>query len=152
MTAIPTAKAIAIGALINTVINAVINGIIAWNKLKDLGPLPITQNTIQGASPSVMGDAIHTALTLAMMFTAISYFTLKMPNKPPFFPRVLLLTVKHTLLAVGVLVTFGVLFQNYLGSIVVGPIMGSVIVGVVAGITAGGIDYLTKDALVASAR
>lgn len=140
-------KMLLTGAAINTVINAIINGGITWFKIKEHGPMPITQNAIAGAETSALADAVPTALLLAAIFTAIGYFTLKLPNKPPYFPKVLLLTLKHVFLVLGVLVTAGVLFQRGFGSVIVSAGSAAVIIGLVAGLTAGAIDFLTKRTL-----
>lgn len=140
-------KMLLLGASISGLINATVNGVKTWSKLKDHAPMPFTQNNIAGAEPSVLADAIPTALGLAIFLTAISYFTLKLPGKPPYFPRVFLLSIKHMFLVLGVLVTAGVLFQRFYGTVILAPVAASIAVALITGTTAATIDLLTKSSL-----
>ncbi len=144
-------KVLLVGASIGGLINATINGVKAWYKLKDHAPMPLTQNQIAGGEPSILADAIPTALGLAIFLTAISFFTLKMPGKPPYFPKVLLLSIKHVFLVLGVLVTGGVLLQRYTEPIILAPAAAAIVVALTTGATAATIDYLTKSTLLQQA-
>ncbi len=135
------------GALMGGLINAIINGAINWFQVKGKTELYLTVDAITNTDHTVLGGAVILAASLAAILTIISYFTVKSPDKPPFFPKALLLTLKNTFFAFGVMVTISILIQRIAGSIVVTPFTGVVIVGLVAGVVAGVVDYMTKKEL-----
>lgn len=137
------------GALLSGVINAIINGAINWFQVKGKTELYLTVDSITNTEYTVLGGAVMLAATLAAILTLISYFTVKSPVKPPFFPNALLLTARNAFFAFGVMVTFSILLQRFAGSIAVTPFTGVVIVGLVAGVVASVVDYMTKKELIA---
>lgn len=136
------------GAVISGIINAVINGAIQWYLLKDHAPLPLTVDGITNDEHTVFGAAVPLAVSLAMILTAVAYKTVKAP-KPPFFPSFLWMTIKHGFFALGVIITFAVLWQRYLGSISVSLVTAVVILGLVAGLVSAMVNYMTIRAAVA---
>lgn len=143
-----TSNKIIQGAVLSGVINAVINGAIQWFLLADKGPLPLTVDGISNDEHTVFGAAVPLAVSLAMILTAVAYKTVKAP-KPPFYPTFLWMTVKHGFFALGVIITFAVLWQRFAGSIVVSLPMAVVILGLVAGVVSGIVNYMTIKAAVA---
>jgi len=135
------------GALMGGIINAIINGVINWFQVKGKTELYLTVDAITNTEHTVLGGAVILAASLAAILTIISYFTVKSPDKPPFYPRALLITLKNTFFAFGVMVTISILIQRIAGAIVVTPFTGVVIVGLVAGVVAGLVDYMTKKEL-----
>lgn len=135
------------GALMGGIINAIINGGINWFQVKGKTDLYLTVDAITNTEHTVLGGAVILAASLAAILTMISYFTVKSPQKPPFYPKALLLTVKNTFFAFGVMVTISILIQRFAGSIAVTPFTSIVIVGLVAGVVAGVVDYMTKKEL-----
>jgi hypothetical protein len=144
----PTEQEIMKGAVLSGVINAVINGAIQWFLLTGEGPLPLTVDGITNDEHTVFGAAVPLAVSLAMILTAVAYTTVK-SSKPPFFPTFLWMTVKHGFFALGVVITFAVLWQRLFGSILVSVPTGVVILGVVAGIVSAIVNYMTIRAAVA---
>lgn len=138
-------SAIAKAATVSGSINAVINGAIQWYLLADHEALPLTVDGITNDEHTVFGAAVPLAVSLAMILTAVAYTTVK-PPKPAFYPTFLWLVVKHGFFALGILVTFAVLWQRILGSITVSLPVGIVILGLVAGLAAGIVNYLTISA------
>jgi O-antigen/teichoic acid export membrane protein len=118
-------------------------------QVKGKTELYLSVDAITNTEHTVLGGAVVLAASLAAILTLISYFTVKSPNKPPFYPKALLLTLKNTFFAFGVMVTISILIQRFAGSIVVTPFTGVVIVGLVAGVVAGVVDYMTKKELLA---
>jgi hypothetical protein len=51
--------------------------------------------------------------------------------------------MKHTFMAFGITVTFGVMWQRLMGSIEISPLMATVCTGLIAGIVAAIVNYLT---------
>jgi hypothetical protein len=82
------------------------------------------------------------AVSLAMILTAVAYQTVK-TAKPPFFPTFLWMTIKHGFFALGVIVTFAVLWQRSVGTILVSLPIAVLILGLVAGVVAGVVNFMT---------
>jgi O-antigen/teichoic acid export membrane protein len=135
------------GAVVGGVINAIINGVINWFQVKGKTELFLTVDNITNTEHTVLGGAVMLATSLAAILSIIGYFTLKSDKKPPFYPKALVITLRNTFSAFGVMVTIGVLVQKFLGSVSVIPITGVIIVGIIAGVVAGVIDYTTKKEL-----
>ena len=135
------------GALVGGFINAVINGAINWFQVKGQTELFLTVDAISNKEHTVLGGAVVLAVSLAAILTLISYFTVKSPQKPPFYPKALMLTLRNTFFAFGVMVSISIVIQRAAGSIAVSPITGVLIVALVAGVVAGVVDYMTKKEL-----
>ena len=134
-------------AIFSGVLNALINGIINWFQVKDKTDLFLTVDSISTGGHTVLGGAVILATSLAIILTSIGYFTFKAPNKPAYFPRVFLLTLKNAFFTFGIIVTLSILLQRFAGSISVTPITAALIVAIIAGLVAGVIDYMTKKEL-----
>ena len=130
------------GAVISGVINAVINGAIQWWLLAKHAPLPLTVDGITNDDHTVFGAAVPLAVSLAMILTAVAFTTIKGP-KPRFFPLFVGLIVKHGFFALGIIITFAVLWQRMFGSILV-PLWAAVLIlGLVAGVVSALVNYMT---------
>jgi hypothetical protein len=140
--AVPSSSEVAKGAIVSGAINAVINGAIQWYLLSGHGPLPLTVDSISTDEHTVFGAAVPLAVSLAMILTAVAYTTVKRP-KPRFYPTFLWMTIKHGFFALGVIVTFAVLWQRVLGSILVPLAAAVIILGLVAGVVAAVVNYMT---------
>jgi hypothetical protein len=138
------------GAVISGIINAVINGAIQWYLLAGHAPLPLTVDGITNEEHTVFGAAVPLAVSLAMILTAVAYTTVK-TSKPPFFPTFLWMTVKNGFFALGVVVTFAVLWQRIFGSILVSLPAAVLILGLVAGVVSAIVNYMTIRAAMARA-
>jgi hypothetical protein len=132
------------GAWINFAINAVINGVINWFQLDKTKDHFLTVDSITTTEHTVFSGAVVLAVTLAFILSSIAYFTVKDPSKPPYFPKVFLLALKHSVYAFGLVALTGMLLQRYAGSIAVSPIAAAGIAGLIAGVVAGIVDYETK--------
>jgi hypothetical protein len=77
-----------------------------------------------------------------MILTAVAYKTVK-ASKPPFYPTFLWMTVKHGFFALGVVITFAVLWQRMFGSILVPLSAAVLILGLVSGLVAAMVNYMT---------
>jgi hypothetical protein len=139
-----TQQDIAKGAAINVVINGLINGVINWFQLDKASKHFLTVDSITTTEHTVFSGAVTLAVSLAFILSSIAYFTVKDPSKPPYFPKVFLLALKHSLYAFGLVALAGMLLQRYAGSIEVSPFAAATIAGLIAGIVAGIVDYETK--------
>jgi hypothetical protein len=124
------------------VINAIISGAVQWYLLSGHAPLPLTVDGISSDEHTVFGAAVPLAVSLAMILTAVAYTTLK-PPKPRFYPGFPWMTIKHGFFTPGVIITFAVLWQRVLGSILVPLAAAVVILGLLAGIVAAVVNYMT---------
>lgn len=136
-----------IGAIINGAINAVINGIINYSTLDKGEPIYLTQDSISGSMHTVFAGAVPLAVSLAFILSTIAYFTTKKPGKPPYFPKVFLLALKHSVYAFGLVAIAGLLIQRSMGQVEVTPVMAAILAGIIAGIVAAVVDYETKKQL-----
>jgi hypothetical protein len=132
------------GAWINFAINAVINGVINWFQLDKTKNHFLTVDSITTTEHTVFSGAVILAVTLAIILSSIAFFTVKDSAKPPYFPKVFLLALKHSVYAFGLVALAGMLLQRYAGSIDVSPFAAAGIAGLIAGIVAGIVDYETK--------
>lgn len=130
-------------ALIAGGFNAVINGIINWFSVKDLDKVLVSDNLISSTEHTLLSGAVPLAVSLAFILSGVAYLTTKIPNKPSYFPKIFWLSMKHTFMAFGIAVTFGVMWQRWMGSIEISPIMATVCTGLIAGIVAAIVNYLT---------
>jgi hypothetical protein len=138
------------GAWINGILNAIINGLINWFSINKNQPAFLTQDSISSLQHTVFSGAVVLSVSLAFILTSIAYFTTKIPGKPPYFPKVFVQALKHSIYAFGLVAITGLLIQRYAGSIEVSHLSSAVISGVIAGIVAGIVDYETKKALQAA--
>jgi hypothetical protein len=132
------------GALAGGVVNAVINGVINWFTMDKSQPLYLTQDSISSEIHTVFSSAVPLAVSLAFILSSIAYFTVKEEGKPPYFPKVFVLAIKHSVYAFGLVTIAGLLIQRFAGQIEVSYLNGAIIAGIIAGITAGIVDYETK--------
>ncbi len=130
------------GALLSGVINAIINGFIQYFLLRGTAPIPLTLDSISGGSHSVLGGAVLLAVSMAMILTAVTHFTVKGPKKP-FVPTTLKLVIKHGLVTFGTVVAVAVLWQWVFGTVEVGLAFAVILLGFMAGVVAASVNYLT---------
>jgi hypothetical protein len=129
-------------SVINGAINAVINGAIQFFMLRGHGPVALTADAISTTEHTVLGSAVPLAVSLAMILTAVTHLTMKGP-KPPFFPGVFWLTLKHGFFAFGVVVTAAVMWQRVVGTVELSVGGAVVVLGIIAGLVAGAVHYMT---------
>ncbi|TDK44735.1 hypothetical protein [Algoriphagus formosus] len=124
------------GALTGGVINAIINGLINWFQVKNLDSVLVTDNLISSEAHTLFSGAVPLAVSLAFILSGVAYATTKIPNKPPYFPRYFLKSLQYAFSAFGMVVTLGVLWQRWVGSVEISPVMAAVWAGIIAGIVA----------------
>jgi uncharacterized membrane protein len=132
------------GALVSGFFNAVINGCINWFLMDKSIPLYLTQDGISSEKQTVFSSAVPLSVSLAFIISGIAYFTVKDQRKPSYFPKVFLLSLKHSVYAFGLVTITGMLIQKTAGQVAVSSLNGAIIAGMIAGITAGVVDYETK--------
>lgn len=123
--------------------NAVINAIINWFSFKDLEKVLVSDNLISSTEHTLLSGAVPLAVTLAFILSGVAFLTAKIPNKPPYFPTIFWKSIKHTFMAFGIAVTFGVMWQRWVGSVEISPLAATLCMGLIAGIVGGIVNYLT---------
>jgi len=134
-------------ALISGIINGVINGTINWFSVKDTASIMLTDNLISSTEKTLFAAAVPTAVMLAFIYTSIAYFSIKMEGRPPYFPRVFSLAVKHSIYAFGIVTIFAMLLQRFAGSLIVGPLTAAAISGIIAALVGIIVNYETRKAI-----
>lgn len=132
------------GALINSVINGLINGGIQWFSFKEFDRIPISVDAITNDTLTVLGNAVHLSITLAMILTFVSYFSIK-KDKRPSWGKLIWMIVKHGFFTFGIVTALSVLWQYYAGTVEVSALAATVIVGLIAGAVAMTVNYLTLE-------
>lgn len=135
------------GAMATGIINAIINGVIQWFQVRDKTEIFLTVDAISNTENTVLGGGVVLATSLAAILTLIGYFSVKSRNKPPFFPKAILITLRNAFFAFGFMVTVSILIQRFMGSITVSHLTATVIIALVAGFVASTVDYMTKKEL-----
>lgn len=130
------------GAIINGTINAVINGAIKWFSFREYETVPISVDSITNQEFTVLGNAVHLSVTLAMVLTFVAYFSIKKEMRPK-MTRFLGLVLKHGFFTFGVATGLAVLWQYKVGTVEVSALTGTLLVGLIAGVVAGVVNYLT---------
>jgi hypothetical protein len=137
-------------AVLSGVINAVINGAIQYFLMRGTASIPLSVDSIGTETHTVLGSSVPLAVSLAMILTAVTHWTLKAP-KQPFVPTTLWLVVKHGLFAFGAVVAAAVMWQRTVGTVEVGLGTAVLILGIVAGIVSAVVNYMTISAVLEDA-
>jgi hypothetical protein len=132
------------GAAIGGIINGTINGLITWFKVKGEASILLSSDMISSTQQTVLSGAVTTALSLAVIYTIIAYFTWKAPQKPAFFPKVVKMILKNTFFTFGIVVAAAVMVQRFFGSIEVSPITAAGLTALFAGLTGGFVTFQTQ--------
>lgn len=130
------------GAVTNGVINGVINGGIQFFFLKDKAPIAISVDSITNNDDTVLGAAVGLAITLAMIGTVVTYFSIK-EKKVSFYPTAFWAVIRHGFFTFGVVASLSVLWQRYVGTVEVSLWTALITIALIAGAVAGVINYLT---------
>ena len=130
------------GAITTWVINAFINGGIQYFFLKDMKVIPISVDAITNDMPTVLGEAVSLAISLSVLLTVVTYFTIK-EKKVPFFPNAFWLAIKHGFFTFGLVTSLAVLWQKNRGTVTVSLVTALIIIGIIAGVISAIINYLT---------
>lgn len=142
-------KEIIKGAWISAIINAIINGVINWFMVRGESEILLTQDLISSTTETIFSGIVPLATSLAFILTTVTFFTLKIPGKPRYFPKVFFLALRNTFMAFGMVIAIAIMIQKYAADVVATPITSAIIAGITAGIVAGVVDYITKNDIIA---
>lgn len=144
-----TKSRLAKAALAPAAINAAINALTAWSKFGSHTAIPVTQDSISSDALAVFGHAVWITLTLAIAATSVTFLTFKSGRpRPPYFPRVFLLTLKHVMFAFGVGVSLAIIWHRAFGEVLVAPKTGVAMVAVAAAAASWLVTFMTMKELV----
>lgn len=132
------------GAVIDGTINACINGVINWFKVRDAGEILLAQDLISSQDKTVFAGIVPLATSLAFVLTTVSYFSIKMSNKPKYFPKVFLWALRNTIFAFGLIVAIAVIVQRVAADVTTTPLVSAILAGITAGVVGAMVDYMTK--------
>lgn len=132
------------GAVVSGVINGIINGGIQWFSFRKYDEIKVSVDSINNDDFTVLGGAVFLALTLAMILTLVAFLTLKKDQRPSVGTRIWVI-IKHGFFTFGVVVGFSVMWQYWLGTVLVSPLVATLLVGLIAGIVALVVNYLTLE-------
>lgn len=124
-------------------VNGAINGAIAWSAFKGSAQIPLSMDSIAAPGITALGNAATVVFALTFIFTTITFFTYRAAARksgiaPPglaalaYWPQGLRIALLNTLLSFGGFVALAVLWQRFVGTLVVGPLGASLLVGLVA--------------------
>lgn len=137
-------SALAKAAIIPGIINGIINAVTQWFVFSKETQIMITGDSISSNDLAVLGVALQVALTIAIMSTTVAYLTYKSPvPKPKYFPRVFLTTLKHVFFAFGIGTSIAILWQRFVGTIYVSPVVGTAMIFVIAALASWFVSWMT---------
>lgn len=143
----PALQTIRREALVGAVINAGINGAINYFTLRGDGPHAMTVDSIASGEHTIFSGAVPLAVILGFIVGTISFFTfrkkaLKEGLAPadrldrPYFFWGFRKVLTSALVMFGLVVTLGVLWQRFVGTVMVSTPVAAAFTGLVAGVTA----------------
>jgi hypothetical protein len=136
-------------------INGAINGAIAWSAFAGMAQVPLSVDSIASPGITALGNAATVAFTLTFIATSITFLVFrgaarKVDVAPPsltalrFWPDGLGIALRNTLLAFGGFVAMAVLWQRFVGTLLVGPVVATLVVALVAASAAALAEWRTK--------
>jgi hypothetical protein len=136
-------------------INGVINGVISWFGFRKFDQVPLSVDSIAAPGITAMGNAAIVAFALTFIFTSITFFVFRGAARksgiaPPallalrYWPDGLRMASTNTLLIFGGFVALAVLWQRWVGTVVVGPMLAALVVALVAMTATAIADLRTK--------
>ena len=145
---------------ISGAINGVINGLIAWSGFKATESVPLSMDSIGTPGVTALGNAATVAFALTLIITVITFFVFRRAAgkagaeaaaiaATPFLPTGLRLALANTLLAFGAFVAAAVLWQRFVGTVMVGPLVATLVVAAIAAVSTAFAEWRTKRELLA---
>jgi hypothetical protein len=136
-------------------INGIINGAIAWSAFEGMARVPLSVDSIASPGITALGNAATVAFALTFIATSITFFVFRCAARraegaPPalmalrYWPAGLGIALRNTLLAFGGFVALAVLWQRFIGTLLVGPLVATLVVALVAMAAAALAEWRTK--------
>ena len=130
-------------------INGAINGAIAWSAFADMDRVPLSVDS------TALGNAATVAFALTFIVASITFFVFRGAARKSgaapseltyvgYLPTGLSIALCSTLLVFGGFVAAAVLWQRFVGTLLVGPLAATAVVAAVAAGASGLEDWRTK--------
>jgi hypothetical protein len=142
-------------SLAGGLINGAINGAIAWSAFADMWRVPLSVDNIASPGVTALGNAATVAFALTFIVASITFFVFRSAARKSghaprrltelaYWPTGLGLALGNTLLVFGGFVAVAVLWQRFVGTLLVGPLAATLVVAAVAAGASGLADWRTK--------
>lgn len=136
-------------------VNGVINGAISWSAFKGTDQVPLSVDSIAAPGVTALGNAATVAFALTFIITSVTFFVFRASaRKSPAAPAALKslsywsvglrLALLNTLLVFGGFVAATLLWQRFVGTLLVGPVLATLVVALVAMVATAIADWRTK--------
>ena len=142
-------------SLPGALINGVINGAIAWSAFKGSAQVPLSMDSIATPGVTALGNAATVAFALTFIIASITFFVFRSGARKSgtapraltelsYWPAGLGIALRNTLLVFGGFVAAAVLWQRFVGTLLVGPLAATLVVAAVAAIATALAEWRTK--------
>lgn len=136
-------------------VNGAINGAISWSAFKSMTQVPLSVDSIASPGVTALGNAATVAFALAFIITSITFFVFRAAARKSeasprslaelrYWPSGLGIAVRNTLLVFGGFVAGAVLWQRFVGTLLVGPVTATLVVVAVAVAATAVAEWRTK--------
>lgn len=128
---------------VGAVINGAINGAISWSAFKTSESVPLSMDSIGSPGITALGNAATVVFALTLIITCITFFVFRRAARQsgvapealrsmPFVPTGLRIATFNTLLMFGAFVAAAVLWQRFVGTVSVSPVVATLVVAFMA--------------------
>lgn len=150
-------------SLPGALINSVINGAISWSAFKGSAQVPLSVDSIAAPGVTALGNAAMVAFALTFIIASITFFVFRAAARKSglaphtltelrYWPSGLGIALRNILLVFGGFVAAAVLWQRFVGTLLVGPLTATLVVAAVAAIATAVAEWRTKREMLGAAR
>lgn len=150
-------------SLPGSLINAAINGAISWSAFKGMTQVPLSVDSIAAPGVTALGNAATVAFALTFIITSITFFVFRSGARKSgaapsgltelgYWPTGLGIALRNTLLVFGGFVAAAVLWQRFVGTLLVGTLAATLVVAAVAAAATAVAEWRTKGEMLVAAR
>jgi hypothetical protein len=136
-------------------INGVINGAISWSAFKETDQVQLSVDSIAAPGVTALGNAATVAFALTFIITSVTFFVFRASARKStaapdalkslsYWSVGLRIALLNTLLVFGGFVAAAVLWQRFVGTLLVGPVYATLVVALVAMLATAIADWRTK--------
>lgn len=138
-----------------SLINGAINGAISWSAFNGMAQVPLSVDSIASPGITALGNAATVAFSLTFVVASTTFFALRAAARkaeapPPsltalrYWPTGLGIALRNTLLVFGGFVALAVLWQRFVGTLLVTPLVATLVVALVATVAAALAEWRTR--------
>lgn len=144
------------------VINGLINGAISWSAFKGSAQVPMSVDSIGAAGVTALGNAATVVFALTFIIASITFFMFRRAARKAdgapaaltrlaYWPAGFGIALRNTLLGFGGFIAAAVLWQRFVGTLQVGPVVATLVVALVAVAATALAEWRTKREMLAVA-